>query len=76
MKKTVEIEICDLCRKETSTVKMKIPTYRTFDDNDGRIFYDEKQFYNEELDLCNDCLEKITKVHSIGVQCHKYKIKE
>lgn len=76
MIKTVKIEICDLCGKETDTERMKIPTYRTFDDIDGRTFYDEKQFCNEELDLCNECLKKITKVHSIGVQCQKYEIKE
>ncbi|MCI8273289.1 MAG: hypothetical protein HFJ55_04315 [Clostridia bacterium] len=76
MKKTIEIEICDLCGKETDTERMKIPTYRTFDSTDGMTNYSEKQFWNEELDLCNDCLEKITKVHSIGVQCHKYKIEE
>lgn len=74
MKKTIEIETCDLCGKETDTERMKIPTYRTFDANDGRIFYDEKQFCNEELDLCNECLEKITKVHSIGVMCDEYEI--
>lgn len=76
MKKTIEIEICDLCRKETGTVKMKIPTYRTFDANDGRTFYNEKHFCNEELDLCNECLEKITKVHSTGVMCDEYEIEK
>ncbi len=74
MKKTVEIEICDLCKKETNTTRMKIPTYRTFDSNDGRTFYSEKQFNNEELDLCRECLEKITKVHSIGIMSEEYEI--
>ncbi|MCI8621347.1 MAG: hypothetical protein HFJ50_06465 [Clostridia bacterium] len=76
MKKTVEIEICDICGKEAKTRRMIVPTYRTFDANDGRTFYSEKQFHNEELDFCKECLEKITKVHSIGVMCDEYEIEK
>ncbi len=72
MRKTVEIEICDLCKKETKTEKMKVPTFRTFDANDGKTFYKEKQFGNEPLDLCEECLEKITVIHSVGVMCNEY----
>ncbi len=74
MKKTVEIEECDLCGKETKTYRMAIPTYRTFDAEEGKIYYSEKQFYQETLDLCKECLEKISVVHSIGIQCQKYEI--
>lgn len=76
MKKSIEIEICDLCKKETKTVRMKIPTYRTFDSEEGNVFFCEKRFYNEELDLCEECLNKITRVHSIGVMCNKYEIED
>ena len=74
MKQTREIYFCDLCKKETSIQRMKIPVYRTFDANDGRTFYKDKQFENVELDICRNCLEEITKVHSIGVCCEEYKI--
>lgn len=76
MKQTREIYFCDLCKKETSIQRMKIPVYRTFDADDGRTFYKDKQFENIELDICRNCLEEITKVHSIGVCCEEYKIEE
>ena len=75
-KQVIEKFICDLCNKETDTFNVQIPVYRTFDSNDGRTFYSRKKFIQEELDLCNECLEKVTKIHSIGVQCEKYELGE
>lgn len=72
MRKIVEIEICDLCKKETTTYPIRVPTYRTFDANDGKTFYKKKQFGDEELDLCEECLEKVTVIHSVGVMCDEY----
>lgn len=72
MKKTIEIEVCDLCGKEKETYNVETPTYRTFDADDGQMFYSKKHYYSEKLDLCEECLEKISVVHSIGVQCQKY----
>ena len=72
MIKTISISICDLCKKEKDTQKMSVPVYRTFDSNDGKLFYSEKRFEQAKLDLCRDCLEKITKIHSIGVCCEEY----
>lgn len=74
MIKKIEIQICDLCKEEKEIQNIIVPVFRTFDANDGRTFYDRKIFSNEKLDLCNDCLEKITKVHSIGVCCDDYKV--
>ena len=75
-KQIIEKYICDLCQKETEIFNVKTPVYRTFDSNDGRMFYSSKKFMQEELDLCYECLEKITKIHSIGVQCEKYELGE
>ncbi len=76
LKKTITVEICDLCGKETEIYeKISVPTYRTFDANDGQLHYSKKHFYSEQLDLCEKCLEKISVVHSIGVQCEKYEYK-
>lgn len=72
MIKTINISICDLCKKEKDTQKISVPVYRTFDSNDGKLFYSEKRFEQAKLDLCRDCLEKITKIHSIGVCCEEY----
>ena len=72
MEKIISIKICDLCKKEKDTQKMSVPVYRTFDSNDGKCFYSEKRFEQAKLDLCRDCLEKITKIHSIGVCCEEY----
>ena len=55
---------------------MSVPVYRTFDSNEGKIFYSEKRFEQAKLDLCKECLEKITKIHSIGVCCEEYEVKE
>lgn len=76
MKKQIEIECCDLCGKEAKTVTMYVPTYRTFDSEEGRIAYSEKRFYNEKLDLCAKCMEKVAVVHSIGIQCEKYSLED
>lgn len=73
MKKTITKEICDLCNKEVSTREFLVPTFRTFDSNDGRMIYSSKKYLNETLDLCDECLEKVTVIHSVGVQCHEYK---
>lgn len=72
MIKTIMKEICDLCGQEVPTRSFMIPTYRTFDSTEGKIMYSSKQFFNDKLDLCEECLKKITVVHSIGVQCEKY----
>ena len=72
MRKTIEIEQCDLCKKETETFRIAVPTYRTFDAEEGKIHYDKKKYYSEELDLCEECLKKVTVVHSIGVMCEEY----
>ncbi len=74
MIKNIKVEICDLCDKELPTRKMKIPVYRTFDSTEGNKFYSSKRYLNETLDLCDSCLEKITLVHSVGVQCERYEL--
>lgn len=76
MIKTITKEICDLCKQEVPTQKHTIPVYRTFDSEEGKLYYSSKQFHDETLDLCEECLEKITLVHSIGVQCEIYEIEE
>ena len=74
MIKNIKVEICDLCDKELPTRKMKIPVYRTFDSTEGKIFYSSKRYLNETLDLCDSGLEKITLIHSVGVQCERYEL--
>ena len=74
MIKNIKVEICDLCNEELPTRKITIPVYRTFDSTEGKILYSSKQYLNETLDLCDSCLEKITLVHSVGVQCERYKL--
>lgn len=70
------IEVCDLCKKEVKTYKMNIPVFRTFDSEEGKINYNKKKFYQRELDLCEECLNKITKVQDVGIMCEDYVIKE
>lgn len=75
MIKNIRVEVCDLCHKELPTKRLTIPVYRTFDSTEGKIFYSSKRFQNETLDLCDSCLNKITLVHSVGVQCQRYELK-
>lgn len=74
MIKTIKKEICDLCGEEVPTSEVIVPTFRTFDSTDGRMMYSSKKYLNEKIDLCDSCLEKITVIHSIGVQCNEYKL--
>lgn len=72
MIKTIIQQVCDLCGEERPVKNFCIPTYRTFDSTEGKMMYSSKKYLNERLDLCDSCLEKITLVHSIGVQCEEY----
>ena len=47
-------------KQEKDTQKISVPVYRTFDSEEGKIFYSEKRFEQAKLDLCKECLEKIT----------------
>ena len=38
------------------------------------VVNEEYKLNKEWLDLCDSCLEKITLVHSVGVQCERYKL--
>lgn len=76
MIKTITKEICDLCKEEVPTEKYTIPVYRTFDSTEGKLFYSSKHFSNATLDLCDSCIDKITMVHSVGVQCEEYELKD
>ena len=65
---------CDICKTEGART-YSVLTYRTFDSTDGRFCYNKPQFYVENLDLCDKCAIKSTNIHSIGVQCNKYELK-
>lgn len=76
MKKTVTKEICDLCKKEVSTEEYIIPVYRSYEKVNGKtIYYTKDQFSNEKLDICEECINEITFVRNIGVECNEYEIR-
>ena len=69
----VEATVCDICgsvKAHTYT----IPTYRTFDSQDGRCIFEPKLSV-ETLDLCDKCALEATSIHSIGICDQDYEIK-
>ena len=76
MKKVITIESCDICGKESKIKKISFPVFRTYDATDGRTSFKEPQIYEDNADLCIECLKKITNVFDSGVQCRKLEIRK
>ena len=69
MKKTITITKCDICGSDKSVIPdVTLPMYRTFDETDGRSFYEKPQIVFMKLDICEDCLRKSTNVHDRRIQ--------
>lgn len=65
-KRTVEVCTCDICKKETEVKTFTIPVRWLTEQNEGRSI---KPFITPEtVDICIECLEKITKVNATGAQ--------
>lgn len=74
MKKTIEILICDICKKEVEKIKsLTIPVIFHTDQTEGR---ECKPYISmEKLDICEECATKITNVHGWGAQGYnEYKL--
>jgi len=63
-----EIITCDICGKEGGVQPMNLPVFRTFDETDGRTFYDEPNVEIRSMDICPCCLRKVTNIHDLRVQ--------
>ena len=59
---------CDICGKEGGVRSMHLPVFRTFDETDGRTFYDEPEVEICSMDICPCCLRKATNIHDRRVQ--------
>ncbi len=70
----VEKTVCDICGADNAKT-YRIPTYRTFDSCDGRSSF-PPSLCIENVDLCDKCALDATNIHSVGVMCYKYEIKE
>ena len=75
-KKIVEIYTCDICKKETEKTNIKtltIPVRWLTEQNEGRSI--KPYITTETKDICEECLERITKVNATGAQgFNDYKI--
>ena len=63
---------CDLCGTEEGVKRMELPVFRTFDETDGRTFFDEPHIYIVPIDICPCCLRKVTNIHDFRVQGFGY----
>lgn len=52
--------ICDCCKKEANTVKVKIPIMLHTDTEDG---HPERYMAIRKIDLCQDCCREIMKTY-------------
>lgn len=73
MREIVTKEICDLCKKETTTLNVNITIFRTFSQEDGQAYPVSRVYKNEKLDLYDECLKKVILIQNTGVQCNEYK---
>ena len=65
-KRTVEICTCDICKQEKDVRTLTIPVRWLTEQNEGRII--KPYITTETKDICDDCLDKITKVNATGAQ--------
>ena len=67
-KKTVTIFTCDLCGKEIKTKEVTLPVRFTTEQTEGRP---TKPYITiDKMDLCDDCLSKVTVITAHGAQGH------
>jgi len=65
MKKVSETYICDLCKKEDIGMhSINYPMIFLTDQTEGRPT--EPYIYQQKIDVCNECLEKIIKIRAYG----------
>lgn len=65
-RKTVEVCICDICEKEVAISTLTIPIRWLTEQTEGRSI--KPYITTETKDLCDECLDKITKVNASGAQ--------
>lgn len=69
MKKVTETYICDICKREDSTVtKINYPVVFHTEQTEGKAV--NSYISQEEIDVCDDCLCKICKLDGYGAQGH------
>lgn len=68
-RKTIEICICDLCNKESEIKQFKLPVKWLTEQTEGRNV--KPYFLEEQLDLCEECLDKVTSLEAWGAQGFK-----
>lgn len=65
-KKILTVCTCDLCCKEGKTKEVALPVRFLTEQTEGRAVKPYIEF--SKIDLCSDCLEKITVVNAHGIQ--------
>lgn len=81
MIKTIYEYYCDLCGKKYGEKDLQdiwIPTVSFHDHTDGRSYYKENElkYKNDKVQICRNCLKRVTVVHDDGVQCQDLKFIE
>ena len=68
MRKRIEIITCDVCGRtiETKAQRLSVPVIFHTEQNEGR--WSEPYISMEELDLCENCVMKVTNIHATGAQ--------
>lgn len=65
--------VCDICGADNAD-HYRMPMYRTFDNNDGKTFFNSPKLIAKDVDLCERCALAATNIHSVGVMCEEYQI--
>lgn len=74
-RKTVTIVKCDICGKEENVRAVKYPVLFTTEQTEGRCCTPYLSY--QELDLCDECIDKVVKVKGWGAQGYNhYSLKE
>lgn len=62
--------ICDICGSEKEVVTLRLPVYRMFDGCDGLTHYKKPHVMLQDVDICNECLRKVTNIKDNSIMGH------
>lgn len=76
MKKTTVQCFCDICGKlADGTCTVEYPVIFHTEQTEGRAC--KPYISTQDIDLCNECIPKVLKIHAVGAQGHNtYSLEE
>ena len=58
----MKVSVCDICGSPNNVEEYVLPVFRTHDSCDGKTFYPKPIITLQKMDICEECLEKVTMI--------------